>query len=397
MSDEAGREGGAGTGRVLLNTGALFVLSFLMSANGTVLPQLFFQRHHPEQKVLLLAVCLLSATLLAIGGVLASRRGGLHRGPALAALGATLAAEGALFLVTSAWAYVALNAAAQLGVNFLMNHLDQAALSRAGLRGRRLADAASNAVRLVGMLAAPAFFTAFHERVPVVLAVLAAGLLLAVVSAASALDRPSATRAARAVARFTGPLPRADRLFFAYVVALYVALTLFAANVIYLLRDVVRLASPERRGGTTIVVVFAAALVSGALDARLRGPHRGVRLWALAAPVPPLALSAAALLAGVEAGFAAVIAAAILIGAPYGVFLAELRDRSSRGGDPRLLTLYNNVANLSALAAFAIMTALVATAGRAPAHPRLLALIGGLPIVALPLLFASRPRPERSP
>ena len=33
---------------------ALFFLSFLMSGNANVLPQLFYQRFYPEQKVLLL-------------------------------------------------------------------------------------------------------------------------------------------------------------------------------------------------------------------------------------------------------------------------------------------------------------------------------------------------------
>lgn len=394
---------GAPPARIVLHASSLLVLSFLMSANGTVLPQLFYQRHHEGQKVLLLALCLFTATLFATSGVLASRRGGLRRGPALAAVVATLAAESALFVVTSAVAYAALNAVAQLGANFLMNHLDQAATARAGAGGRRLADAVGNAARLVGMLAAPAFFTAFHARPGALVGALAVGLTLTTASVVSALSRPSRSpstqrRAPGVEATATTPLPRADRLLFAYVVTIYVALYLFAANMIYLLRDVARIASAERRGGLVIVVVFAGALVSGAVYQAAAGSSRDLRVGALGAPVVPLALAAAALFARAVPSFEAVIAGAVIVGASYGVFLAEVRDRASRGGDPRLLTLFNNVGNLSALGAAAAMAMIAATARSGPVYPRLLALIGGLPIAALPLLFAARsPRVRRSP
>ena len=389
---------GASPARVGLHASSLLVLSFLMSANGTVLPQLFYQRHHEGQKVLLLALCLFTATLFATSGVLASRRGGLRRGPALAAVVATLAAESALFVVTSAVAYAALNALAQLGANFLMNHLDQAATARAGAGGRRLADAVGNAARLLGMLAAPAFFTAFHARPGALVGALATGLALTTASVVSALSRPTLRRAPGVEAAPTTPLPRADRLLFAYVVTIYVALYLFAANMIYLLGDVARIASAERRGGLVIVVVFAGALVSGAAYQAAVGPSRDLRVSALGAPVIPLALAAAALFARAVPSFEAVIAGAVIVGASYGVFLAEVRDRASRGGDPRLLTLFNNVGNLSALGAAAAMAMIAATARSGPVYARLLALIGGLPIAALPLLFAARsPRAPRSP
>ena len=389
---------GASPARIVLHASSLLVLSFLMSANGTVLPQLFYQRHHEGQKVLLLALCLFTATLFATSGVLASRRGGLRRGPALAAVVATLAAESALFVVTSAVAYAALNALAQLGANFLMNHLDQAATARAGAGGRRLADAVGNAARLIGMLAAPAFFTAFHARPGALGGALAAGLALTSASVVSALSRPTQRRAPGVEVAPTTPLPRADRLLFAYVVTIYVALYLFAANMIYLLRDVARIASAERRGGLVIVIVFAGALVSGAVYQAAVGPSRDLRAGALGAPVIPLALAAAALFARAVPSFEVILTGAVIVGASYGVFLAEVRDRASRGGDPRLLTLFNNVGNLSALGAAAAMAMIAATAGSGPVYPRLLALIGGLPIVALPLLFAARsPLARRSP
>ena len=52
---------------------AMWVLSFVMSSNGNVLPQLYFQRNAPGQKLAWLAGSLLCATVASLAGVLASR------------------------------------------------------------------------------------------------------------------------------------------------------------------------------------------------------------------------------------------------------------------------------------------------------------------------------------
>ena len=387
---------------VVFHAASLGAISFIMSANGMALPQLFYQRLHAHDKVLLLAICLFMGTCGSIAGVLASRAA---RGSVRIALAATFAAEGALFAVTGAIVYASLNAAAQVGANYAMNHLDHAATARAGSR-RRLHDAASNAVRLSGMLAAPLVMTALYLRRAAILAVLAVAFAIASASAAS-LDAHGAHGAHGADARRAveaRPVDRAGRLLFGFAACVYTALYLLAANLIYLLRDVVGLADAERRGGSAIVVVFGAALVANASASALRrrraSERRGV--LALASPLPALAIAAAVLSSGAKPTYGHVLAGCAAVGLGYGVFLAELRERASEGarerGETGLLTLFNNLANVSSLIAFAAMIAIAAATrgetGRA--YQVVLAIVGLLPWAGLPLLLASTARSARA-
>jgi hypothetical protein len=201
------------------------------------------------------------------------------------------------------------------------------------------------------------------------------------------------------------PLSPRDRVLAAYAVSRYVSLYLFAANVLYLLRDVVRLADAEQRGGATISLVFLGALVTNALASGLRArrPRATLSLAALAAPVLVLAGSAAALLAGVVHSFALVVAGSLALGLSYGFFLAEVREWCSRGardeGKTSLLTLFNNMTNLSSLAAFGAMLALALIArqlGR-PFFGPLIVIVGALPTLALAALLTRARRDAATP
>lgn len=393
--------------RVALRASAFFTLSFVMSANGNVLPQQFFQRHAPAQKPLWLAACLLLGTASATLAVWRARRGRTTRAPMLLTLLATLLAEGALFALRHPLAYVGLNAVAQFGANTLTNHVDLAASARAGASRRRLHDAVSNLARLAGILTAPWFFTRHYaDRAAVGASLAGAGALgaLAVALTFSREAHGEARAGATADAPST-PLSTRDRVLAAYAVALYVSLYLFAANVLYLLRDVVHLADAEQRGGATISLVFLGALVTNALASALRARRARNRLSlaALAAPVLVLAGSAAALLAGVVHSFAPVVAGSLALGLSYGFFLAEVREWCSRGardeGKTSLLTLFNNMTNLSSLAAFGAMLALALIArqlGR-PFFGPLIVIVGALPTLALAALLTRARRDTAGP
>ncbi|HVH41316.1 MAG TPA: hypothetical protein VM925_03205 [Labilithrix sp.] len=381
--------------RVILGASAFFVTSFLMSGNGNVLPQLFFQRFYPDRKVVLLAACLFVGTCGGIAGVLVSRRTELGRTRALVIVLATLGAEAALFFLRDALTYVALNAVAQFGANYLTNQVDHAAVTRGAPEHRRLYDGASNVARLFGILAAPAFFTRFVGQTIPVLAILTAATGIALASAGSVATLP-ARQAVTGVDVTAGKplraLEPADRLLFGYAAGVYVALYLFAANLIYLLRDVLHVEDAVRRGGTAIVVVFFSALVANALAASLRGTSEP-RRPALAAPVGVLAVAAAVMLRGETLPFAVVLGGCAVVGTTYGVFLAEVRDHASRGardhGKIELLTLFNNLGNVSSLIAFGVMVVLAATLHGSGTHRWVLGIIGILPVAVLPLLFAS--------
>jgi hypothetical protein len=386
--------------RVALRATAFFTLSFVMSANGNVLPQQFFQRHTPTQKALWLASCLLLGTVTATVAVWRARRGRATRGPMLLTLGATLLAEAALFTLGHPVAYLVLNAVAVFGANTLTNHVDLTASARAGAARRGLHDAASNLARLVGILTAPWFFTRHVAPSRAVFAaLLGAGALGALAVGVTFSSIPHGEgRASEGASRVA--LSSRDRLLAGYALALYVSLYLLAANILYLLRDAVRLPDAEQRGGVTISLVFLSALTTNALAAWMRARQGRVDLSpaSMAAPAVVLVGSAGALLAGVVHDPGPVLAGSVVLGLSYGFFLAEVREWCSRGareeGKTALLTLFNNMTNLSSLVAFATMLLLAVAArqiGR-PVFGLLLGIIGLLPAMALTALWRATRR-----
>ena len=371
---------------------ALFFLSFLMSGNANVLPQLFYQRFYPEQKVLLLAVTLFVSTACSIAGVLASRARRLGRNTMFLALALTTAAVVALLSVSSAAAYMPLIAAVQFAANYLLNLTDHTAVARSGSAHRRFNDVAGNVARLLGMLAAPAFFTGFYQLRGVMYAAVIALGAAAVGGAAVLFSGGPGEHRSQTEPSGSAIPDRADRLVFVYAVSVYSSLYLFAANMIYLLRDLLHMPSAETRGGRSIVIVFVAAVVVNAAAGALRrfvSPPEGRRIpvAALTAPALALALSAGLLTAGVRPGFGLFLGFSALVGGGYGAFLIELREYTSHGareqGKTMLLTWFNNMANVSALIAFGLMVGLALAGRHSPEHLYIwtLLLIGGLPLL----------------
>ena len=242
-----------------------FELTLLQSALGTVLPQLFFQRAYPDRKVFLLAICLLTGTVASILGVAASNA--VHgRGRwAVLGLGLTSASFLALFHVQDLVPYIALTAVVRFGLNYLINRFDHASVVRAGAAGRDFNDRLANIARLLGHLSAPLFFATFYDAERVIVVVVGCATIAALVSATRLLAGiPAATDetpkeaapGSRAV-----PLSLRDRLYFGYAMTVQASMYLFAANLIYLARDVLHIPSPERAGSSLIVIVFFSSLV----------------------------------------------------------------------------------------------------------------------------------------
>jgi hypothetical protein len=342
---------------------SLFFLSFLMSGNGNALPQVFLQRGFPEQKASLLALTLLASTVAAVLGTSSARHVRLQgRGVALGLLGA-VAVAALLLSVQGLVPFVLLLSLSQFASNFMLNLLDHAAVQRAGAHAR-FNDTVGNGARLCGMLLAPVFFTASAGD-PALQRLVIAFLGLAALGGCLGLLRlPSRAEVAEASHAATSRANGRDRLLFAYALAVYAAMYLLAANLIFLLQDLLQRPDAERLGGLLIALVFASAIVAnaatGPVRQRLGSAFGSVRLL-LAMPALALAGAAAVLLAGLRPGNAACFAAAVCIGAAYGVFLHELRSHVSaaaRAGRPVLIAWFNNVANLSALLAFGVMLVL---------------------------------------
>lgn len=347
--------------RPLLAAGAvaLFFLSFLMSAGSNALPQVFLQRHAPQDKAMLLSVALLASTAAATLGVLLSRRMRL-RPPALLACLASAALLAQWLLATaSVPGFIALLVLLQFVVNFLVDQVDHAAVARSGAL-LAFNDTAGNGARLLGMLVAPAWFTLLAgqdavERMGVALVSLAA------LAGAWRLLRlaPGHSSAPAGDAHDRGRAQPEDFLLFGFAVAVYAGMYLLAANAIYLLQDLFGVPDAEARGGVLIVTVFAAAIVAnGIAGAVATGAARSRRAAALLAPAMALAVAALAPLAGLRPSYGVCLLASAAVGAGYGFFLRELRTHASaaaRAGRGVVLGWFNNMANVSALLAFGLM------------------------------------------
>jgi MFS family permease len=356
-----------------LSAFALFFLSFLMSGNGNALPQVFFQSHYPEQKTLLLSVALLSSTLAAVTGIHISRRMHARRAVVFILVLAAAAIAEALLFAHTASLFIACLVLMQFADNFLLNQIDHAAVARAG-ELRSFNDGTGSAARLCGMLSAPAFFTAFADNAMVERIVIALLGALAMLGCLSLFRLPPLPEAKQQAAGEHALPNRADWLMFGYAIAVYAALYLFAANLIYLLKDLFHIPGAETGGGAAIVTVFVAALGSnGAMAvARQSSPATGalyLKAATLALPAVALIIAAGLVLAGIKASYPVCLAAAVAIGAGYGVFLWEVRDyasRAARQGKTALLSWFNNMANISSLLAFGLM--LMLASGRSGAY-----------------------------
>ena len=354
---------------------ALFFFSFLMSGCANALPQVFFQQHYPDRKTLLLSIALLSSTVAAVAGVLLSRRVHLRRAGAAIAILVTTALAGVLVSTGTAALFLACLVLLQFANNFLLNRIDHVAADAAGEQ-RGFQDGAGNAARLLGMLCAPTFFTelAGYGLAEWLVIVLLGGAAMAS-SMRLFLLRPPLPDADRQVTQNVQAPSPADLLVFSYAIAVYAALYIFAANMIYLLRDHFQLAGAETRGGAVIVMVFLSALAAnGAVAATKRGAAPDADgesrfTAALALPAVGMVFAAGVVLAGVQASYGFCLAAACVIGASYGVFLWVLRDYASRAvkrGKTVLLSWFNNLANVSSLFAFGLMLVLSLTHDHVP-------------------------------
>ena len=381
-----------------LSAASLFFLSFLMSGSANVLPQLFYQAFYPQHKSILVALTLFLSTASALLGVAASK--GRANGLPGLLLGLTIATGAALTLLSTQQAvlYIVLISIVQFADNYLLNQVDHAAVARTTVHSRGFNDVVGNVSRLLGMLAAPAFFTAFFGN-RMILSGAVAALGVVACSGAIALFRSQPAHSLATKHDISQPLDRADRLVFGYAISVYIALYLFAANMIYLLRDLLKMPDAELRGGRAIVAVFiAAAIVNGTVGGLRKAAKRQKHLpvATLSAPALALVLSGGLLAAGVRPSFGVFLLFSIVVGGTYGLFLLELRGYVSRGareeGKALLLTRFNNMANVSALLAFGLMIALAIAKSQATGSLYIwtLSLIGGVPAAGLFLLSLAR-------
>lgn len=399
--------------------GGILVMSFLLSGLTNVVPQLILLRLVPAQKALWLPIALLGATLAALLGTMlgGSRWERASHAWLLLPLFGTALACGALFVTRDAGAFVAFNAGVAFCANLLVTRFDHQAAGIAGERARAYNDRLGTAGRLLGMLLAPWFFAHQLDNATGVVIACIFSCVLAI-AAWVAGDTPKTGEAATQTSeasRRTGLAP-SEWLFLAQAMTVYAALYVFAANLAYFLNDALHLPLATPRAGTLIVFVFVSALgvvAVAPLVARLRIPGRrsddaggrGMSPLTLL-PILPLVGACYAYEHRLITTFPGMVGIAVALGLSYGCFLLCLRDHVSRAtqqGNTAMITLYNNLANLSALFAFGALLALARwIPGSSTAYyvswMRLLAALAlaGAPLLLLARYFSAQNRAPRT-
>lgn len=387
----------------------LFFLSFLMSSNSGVVPQLFFQRVHPDEKTLLLAISLFVSTLAANLAVVLSRRHSLSGRAVVVSLLATVVATLTLYAVSHSVVFVLALIAVQFAANHLTHQLDQAAVARAGAL-RRFNDAVGTLGRLVGVLVAPAFLTMYFDAknviIPVAL-VIGLGACIGAARLFATAPVPPDVEAGAPVGE--QPCDRTDLLVFGYVVTMFSTLYLFAANMIYLFRDLFLMPNAETSGGMAMMLVFGCAVLANVAVAVFKrngseNPNRVVRVVPLSLPALLLIGAGGSIALGFRTtSLAIVLSAAACFGTAYGVFLMEVREYTSHGvrhgGKTILLSWFNNMANVGSLVAFTIMLGLASVRTQAAASYWfwLMVAVAAIPLVGLVTLGMAGRRCEQSP
>ena len=386
---------------LLFGAFAIFFLAFVISGNNNVVPQLFFQRFYPHQKTLLLSISLLLATVAATAAVALSKRFRLSTIHLILVMLTMVGATLILYFTREGPLFIAVMVVVQFAVLYLTNLLDYASVARAGT-SRGFNDGAGVLARLAGTLGAPLFFPAFYDEKAI--ALLCAGLLglLATVGAAMLLLMPVLQESVEATAGNAEKSPdRADQMFFAFAASVYVSLMLFGANMIYLLKDRLHIARAETRGGMVIAAMFVCAIIFNSLFAVL---HRGrtgvrqreVRIASLTPPAVLLGIFGVIIGLGAPLTYEIFLTGACILGATYGVFVWEVRDYTSRGaqheGKSALLSWFNNIGNISALIAFALMVTFAIHRAKAPAayYLEITSAISCTPLLGFLLLIGAK-------
>ena len=375
--------------QVAVRASFFFAFSFAWAGAVNVLPQVWLLAHLPAQRHFLLSVILLWGTASAVAGIALSQRQ-LARGHALRRIHLVPATLGwvvplvVTFHVDSVAAYVVAYGLFRLVSNWLYNHLDQALVRLAGRERAATHVTAALVFQLLGMMAAPPFFSFLSGRPQVETVVLVVMALATVVPAWLApLPRAVTPRAAGAGS------PSTEVRFHVYVFLCHAAVMAFATQLIYLLRDLHGLPDAARVGGALLALLSAVSVAAAVVATRrVAGSSSGEPPRAVFLLSSVVFLSAMAIFAlGPRGSVAWLVPPAVLAGTGYGLFLGATRlfATANAAQRPRMLSLYNNMPNLASLGAYGVTALLSLGVDHAPEPfaQGLLALLGAVFLLTL--------------
>lgn len=373
-----------------------FYRTFWSTGIQNVLPQLFILGNESLRSSELLPVCLLLASLSSIAGIAFSKRlsGLFHamRPAARTAAGIGLAALtgaglAAMFLA-EVWA-VFLSAAAVVSglLELSFNMLDHRYVDRLTEPEVRAHARSVTIVQLVAVTAAPFYFAFTAELLWLQLLLAATGsVMLAVVmlrfgEPMKEENTPASAQVSKRTSAASSRLHVRDLAFLVYALAVYAAVFIFSAHLIFILHDYYGMEGASWKGGLLLgignLVAVGAVLgfnrmrsFSGG-HAKLKGNAAGSTGMPIVAHVSVSAslLASSVLLYGKWwSSFAFILLLACLVGGAFGIFQLLSREyasqRAAGDGAGIVLTIYNNLKNIASLAGFGTALLLASASSR---------------------------------
>jgi len=346
-----------------------------------------FGRHFPEQKAVLLALCLVLGSVAAVLGIRVSGALVTRTPHARTLLGERAALSlfallgllcASLYLTAGAFLFVAAFAGVQFVNQFVFNTVDQQYVRNTAPAGLGAHAQLAAAYSLAGMVLSPvtlALAGSSPATGPVAGATIFLALAWAVrpqqgsaVPGAAAPAGGSAPAGEAAPQAAAGAIGRQDRVFGLFYLLAFGAVMSVSSQMVFIVSDHYRLADAVVSAGMLLGVSQVAALAAVALIALSRGKGgrevtAGVRIPAAAAGAFTLAAMLA--LARLVPSLPYLVAVAVLTGLSFGAVQLWIRSYASRQARlrPAVLSMFNNVANYASLFAFALNLCLSLAAG----------------------------------
>lgn len=354
-----------------------FFFTFLWSGITSVVAQMFFLRFYPEQKSTYLSLLLMTATCLSVGAIQISHffsrwySANFHKLGLLYSFGIFLIAilAALLFSVNDLSLFVILTLSLCVAYNLYENVTDQFYVASSPTSSLGQYNQTVLGIRLLAWMLSPLYFTNFYLTAINSYLIATFGFIITVVFFLSTLTSKDSVVAVEAAYRKTKAMNLSDLAFFLYAFSVMGGATLFITMQIYIIKDFFKLPNAEKLGGIYIALcnVFAVIAVFGSYFYRTKSKSRSsdtnkrnihFKFNFIRASLIPMSYIALMLLLknkvfSTEWELAGV---AVVGGFVVGFFLDQTRNYAtlcaSVGLRKRVLTLFNNQFNISALIAF---------------------------------------------
>ena len=338
-----------------------FFFSFCWSGISSVVAQLFLLNVAPDHKSSYLSSLMFTATITSIIALQVSEKfrnfffTRLAKYPLILTLGMSVIVGLALTIVTTQhlWVFVSTTLALCLVFNIYENLTDQYLITNTSPLKQNQYNQWLLMVRLMAWMLAPLYFSYSygHWWNPVLLSILglvAITCYYLIFSKNTAGDSPELKHHNKSQS-----LVAQDFFFFGYIFPVMSGSTLFIAMQIYILRDHFGFENAATLGGTFITLANIAAVIAIMMQRKLKPP---AIIAQTGAPLMYL-VSIILMMSEVVVTEVGIGVLALGCGLAVGAFLDHSRNWATKvatKGRPKVLTLYNNLFNISALVAFSL-------------------------------------------